>query len=119
MRVGADRNTRGLAAEQLMKIAVDTKEFEVTRVPSTGVPVKVVIPVIDGDRPSGYWLPRSEFRRLLYDEASSRSQDRRAMPTPPWRGRSVLCRVEIYAPTVLKSIKAEISMTLFQVTVQS
>lgn len=40
----------------------------VTRVLADGERKEMSLPIIDKTRPTGYWLPRSVFQQLLYNE---------------------------------------------------
>lgn len=53
---------------QLAAISVDTRAFTVTQIPAEGERKEVSLSVIDDSRPTGYWLPRSVFQKLLYSE---------------------------------------------------
>lgn len=55
-------------AMQLAAISVDTRNFTVTQIPADGERKEVSLPIIDDSRPTGYWLPRSVFQKLLYSE---------------------------------------------------
>ncbi|CAN0295375.1 unnamed protein product [Ascophyllum nodosum] len=57
--------------EKLAAISVDTREFTVTQIPASGERKEVSLPIIDDSRPTGYWLPRNVFQKLLYSEVEA------------------------------------------------
>ena len=56
---------------QLADVSVDTRDFTITRIPAEGERKELSLPIIDNTRPTAYWLPRSVFQELLYNEVPS------------------------------------------------
>ncbi|CAN0421810.1 unnamed protein product [Discosporangium mesarthrocarpum] len=58
--------------EKLASCAVDSRDFALTKVPPTGARETLKLPIIDKERKTAYWLPRSVFQSILYEEVESK-----------------------------------------------
>lgn len=62
--------------EKLAKISVPNNEFYLTEIKTDGSRKQTKLPIVDPNRKTAYWLPRSEFLNLLYEEIKQNWQER-------------------------------------------
>jgi len=61
--------------DNLAGISVPTTEFYLTEIKTDGSLKKSKLPIVDPNRKTAYWLPRSEFLNLLYEEIKQNWQE--------------------------------------------